>query len=157
VLVGLAGAVLFASLFMPWFSTKDVILSLATPGGGAITFDKTPSAWRVFSVADIALAAIAVYLLAVAAAAVARGWRPSLWGRLALAVPVLAGLAFVILRIVDRPDVFAVLPPEVEGAYFRSTDLAMHLKYGAIVALAALVLATIVLLIASLRRPASTA
>jgi hypothetical protein len=146
VLLGVAGGVLFASLFMPWYGVNrsDFLVIFGAVG----RLDLDGSAWRVFSIADVALAAVAVYIVGLAVVT-ARGLLTSILVKSVLSLPVVAALVFVVVRIFDRPDLTALYPPHLSGLR------PMHLTYGAVVALAALMLAALVLVVASIRRPES--
>ena len=123
-LAGLGGVLLAVALFLPFYThdtarTEREFLEAidAADNQPLVSFATTDgpvaSAWRVFSVVDLALAAVA--LLAVVAVFVPRL-------RLAAALAATAGVGLVVFRIVDHagPDGFRGLsfhPSPTTGAW----------------------------------------
>jgi hypothetical protein len=93
-----AAAALFASLFLTW--SHQLSPGLSVYFGGFDPFrgvPRDPTAWQVYSAADVVLALLAVVLLAVALA----GPRPT---RIAALVASVGGLAFVVHAIGAPPS-----------------------------------------------------
>jgi hypothetical protein len=105
-LTALGGVVLFASLFLAWshqFSAAFLQL-FGRPGGPVHGVPLSPTAWQVYSTADVLLALLACSIVAAALA----GNRIV---RLAALIAAVIGLAFAVHAIVD--------PPTTTGAIFN--------------------------------------
>ncbi|HET8977143.1 MAG TPA: hypothetical protein VFN87_03235 [Solirubrobacteraceae bacterium] len=130
-LMTLAALVLLVSLFLPW--SHQISASLMAHYGASGVFagvPRDPDAWQVYSIADVLLALLAGGLLAVA-----------LWGgrapRLALALALVVGLAFVI-HAVGVPPTNGVLVFDPATGRYAATGASSGA--GEALALAALVL-----------------
>jgi hypothetical protein len=132
----LAAPILFISLFLVWshqFSHAFLARYARLPVLAGVPRD--PTAWQVYSVADVLLAVLAVGLLLVAL----RGSRP---GRLAVLLGLAVALAFVIHAVAVPPTTGADLfDPGLQPP--RYTPNAPSSGGGEIVALVGLVIGTV--------------
>jgi hypothetical protein len=123
------GALLLASLFMPWFTGGTGTIA----GIGTAQLDDGYSAWTTFTVADLLLGAVA--LAAVALPALAR-LRTSAGGRLTrTSAAAFAGLAMAVLvmvRVLSPPEFQLVREGGSSTAVvvFRDSDPAAGLWLG---------------------------
>lgn len=130
-LMALAAPLLFLSLFLAW-SHQFSPAFLARWGHTSVLqgVPHSPTAWQVYSDADVALALVAGGLLAVA-----------LWGgrarRIALALAIAISLAFTVHAIGVPPTNGAVVFDAAAGAWARSSPSAGAGEWVALVALAA--------------------
>jgi hypothetical protein len=120
------GALLLASLFMPWFTGGTGTIA----GIGPAQLDDGYSAWTTFTVADLVLGAVA--LAALALPAVARLRTPAA-GRVTRAAAVaFAGLAMAVLvmvRVLSPPE-FQLVRESGSVTVFRDSDPAAGLWLG---------------------------
>lgn len=130
-LMALAAPLLFLSLFLTW-SHQFSRAFLARWGGTSVLqgVPRAPTAWQVYSDADVMLALVAGGLLAV-----------SLWGgrarRVALALALAVSLAFTIHAIGTPPTNGAVVFDAAAGTWARNSPTAGAGEWLALVALAA--------------------
>jgi hypothetical protein len=103
-LIVVAGVALFGSLFMAWshqFSAAFLKV-FGRPGGPVHGAPLSPTAWQVYSAADILLAVLALGLVASAIAG-------SHVVRVAAAIAAAIGLAFAVHAIIDPPTTQTVI------------------------------------------------
>jgi hypothetical protein len=132
------GVALFASLFLTWSHqfSRDFLGRLDRFGAADLLRDvpRDPTAWQVYSVADVVLALLAIGLLAVALF----GTRPIRIGALAVSA---LGLAFIVHAI-------SVPPTDAPSLFSPSLNIQNYFPYGATagagetIALIALLMAT---------------
>jgi hypothetical protein len=134
-LIVVGGVALFVSLFMAWshqFSAAFLQV-FGRPGGAVHGVPLSPTAWQVYSAADILLAVLAVGLVAAAIAGnrvVRRG----------AAIAAAIGLAFAVHAIIDPPtSATAIFNPAFSVPQLAS--LGTTAAAGETVAVIALVLA----------------
>src|SRR3954449_4233648 len=115
-IAGVSGVVLLVSLFLDWYSVRDV--------GGVPSDDLSANAWQSFAVVDVFLAAAALFgiALAVGAATQRSAAVPQAVGALAVPVAFIAAV-LVVIKLLDLPDWYSVLQSGsgAEGAYLNST------------------------------------
>lgn len=116
-IVGISGALLLISLFLPWWRLEGTWIDLG-PGGPVEGIDRgvetstTWTAWQVFSVADVLLLLLALLALAVWAI-VALAPAPGLGIAVeALVTPLAIAMAIVALvQVLGTPGALEVPPP----------------------------------------------
>ncbi|MGH2858902.1 MAG: hypothetical protein ACRDMJ_15615 [Solirubrobacteraceae bacterium] len=129
-LMALAAPVLFVALFLPWsHQFSGAFLARWGDTSALRGVPRDPTAWQVYSAADVLLALIAAGLLAV-----------SLWGgrarRLALAIALVVALAFTAHALAAPPTNGAVVFDAAAGTYAPNDPSAGVGEYLALVALA---------------------
>jgi hypothetical protein len=123
------GALLLASLFMPWFTGGTGTIA----GIGTAQLDDGYSAWTTFTVADLMLGAVALGAVALPALARLRtpaGGRVTRTAAVAFAGLAMAGL--VMVRVLSPPE-FELVRERGSGtaaAVFRDSDPAAGLWVG---------------------------
>src|SRR3954451_7579462 len=112
-IAGVSGAVLLVSLFLDWYSVRDV--------GGVPSDDLSASAWQSFAVVDVFLAAAGLFgiALAVSAATQRSAAVPQAIGALCVPIAFVAAV-LVVIKLLDLPDWYSVIQG-VEGVYLNST------------------------------------
>lgn len=103
-LIVIGGVALFASLFMAWSHqfSGTFLQVFGRPGGLARGVPLSPTAWQVYSAADILLGLLAAGLVAAAIA----GNRIA---RIGAAIAAVIGLSFAVHAIIDPPTTAAAI------------------------------------------------
>jgi hypothetical protein len=118
-LAGLGGLLLLVSLFLPWYGATPQVTDGFARGSGPVG-----TAWEVFSVIDVLLAVLALLAVAVPVVSVAtRGPAKSIGTAVIASALGWIAVLLVLFRLIDSPGT------------------ALHLRYGAWLALAGALLA----------------
>jgi hypothetical protein len=127
----LAGPILLGSLFLTWSHQFSRQFLVQYGGSAALQgVPRDPSAWQLYSAADVLLALLAVGLVAAAL----RGTRNA---RVALVIPLIVAVAFTIHALSDPPTHGGDIFNATLGRYVADFPAA---GVGEVVALAALAL-----------------